>query len=139
MEMQQQAPNENAAQNEQATEEEEMGEFGPQSVDVLQVRPAVDEKLESHLVSDASVFRRYETSVTGFCFLFLQSMGIAASDIGKLKAAGIWTVDGLAHAPKRELEAIKGLSTAKVEKLLKEGPQPSPYSPSSSWLCATCS
>lgn len=49
-------------------------------------------------------------------------MGIAAGDIQKLKAAGIWTVDGLAHAPKRELEAIKGLSTAKVEKLLKEGP-----------------
>lgn len=48
-------------------------------------------------------------------------MGIAAGDIAKLKTAGIWTVDGLAHAPKRELENIKGLSAAKVDKLLKEG------------------
>lgn len=37
MEMQAQAQNENAAQNEQAAEEE-MGEQGPQSLDVLQVR-----------------------------------------------------------------------------------------------------
>jgi DNA repair protein RAD51 len=48
-------------------------------------------------------------------------VGIAAADIQKLQTAGIYTVDGLAHAPKRELESIKGLSTAKVEKLLKEG------------------
>ena len=48
-------------------------------------------------------------------------MGIAAADIAKLKTAGVWTVDGLAHAPRRELENIKGLSSAKVEKLLKEG------------------
>lgn len=51
----------------------------------------------------------------------LQEMGIPASDIQKLQNAGIFTVDGLARAPRRELEAVKGLSSAKVDKLLKEG------------------
>jgi hypothetical protein len=36
-------------------------------------------------------------------------------------AGGIHTLEALAHAPKRELTAIKGLSEAKVEKLQKEG------------------
>jgi DNA repair protein RAD51 len=51
----------------------------------------------------------------------VQNVGIPASDIQKLQNAGIYTVDGLARAPRRELEAIKGLSSAKVDKLLKEG------------------
>jgi hypothetical protein len=51
----------------------------------------------------------------------MQDVGIPSSDIQKLQNAGIFTVDGLARAPRRELEAVKGLSTAKVDKLLKEG------------------
>ena len=43
------------------------------------------------------------------------------ADIQKLQNAGIYTVDGLARTAKRELEGIKGLSAAKVDKLLKEG------------------
>ena len=46
---------------------------------------------------------------------------MAAGDIKKLKEGGINTVDALAHAAKRELVAIKGLSEAKVEKIQKEG------------------
>ena len=38
MEMQAQAPNENAAENEQEQAMEDGGEVGPQSIDVLQVR-----------------------------------------------------------------------------------------------------
>lgn len=47
-----------------------------------------------------------------------------AADIKKLMDGGIHTLEALAHAAKRELTAIKGLSEAKVEKLQKEGEQP---------------
>jgi DNA repair protein RAD51 len=53
--------------------------------------------------------------------LFLQAHGIPAADIKKLIEGGVHTLEALAHAPKRELTAIKGLSEAKVEKLQKEG------------------
>ena len=43
------------------------------------------------------------------------------ADIKKLTEGGIHTIEALAHAPKKELLAIKGLSEAKVEKLQKEG------------------
>ena len=46
---------------------------------------------------------------------------MAAGDIKKLKEGGINTVDALAHASKRELVAIKGLSEAKIDKIQKEG------------------
>lgn len=50
----------------------------------------------------------------------LQAQGIPAVDIKKLVEGGIHTVESLAHASKKELLAIKGLSEAKVEKLQKE-------------------
>ena len=34
------------------------------------------------------------------------------------------TIDAVAHAPKKELLAIKGMSEAKVEKIQKEGETP---------------
>jgi hypothetical protein len=49
-----------------------------------------------------------------------QSQGVAMADIKKLTEGGIHTVEALAHTPKKELLAIKGLSEAKVEKLQKE-------------------
>lgn len=48
-------------------------------------------------------------------------MGVAAADIKKLRDGGINTVEALAHAPKKELLSIKGISEAKVEKIQKEG------------------
>lgn len=54
--------------------------------------------------------------VSGF-----QAHGIPAADIKKLKEGGIHTIEALAHAPKKELTMIKGISEAKVEKLQKEG------------------
>ncbi|KAI8463444.1 MAG: hypothetical protein J3K34DRAFT_146910 [Monoraphidium minutum] len=50
----------------------------------------------------------------------LQSHGIPAADIKKLREGGIHTVEALAHAPKKELTMIKGISEAKVEKLQRE-------------------
>ena len=39
----------------------------------------------------------------------------------KLQEGGIYTVEQLAHSNRRELVAIKGLSDAKVEKLITAG------------------
>lgn len=50
-----------------------------------------------------------------------QELGVAAADIKKLRDGGINTVEALAHAPKKELLSIKGISEAKVEKIQKEG------------------
>lgn len=51
----------------------------------------------------------------------LQELGTSAADIKKLKEGGINTVEALARATKRELCAIKGISEAKVTKLLSDG------------------
>ena len=51
----------------------------------------------------------------------MQELGVAAADIKKLRDGGINTVEALAHAPKKELLSIKGISEAKVEKIQKEG------------------
>lgn len=51
----------------------------------------------------------------------LQTVGIPAADIPKLREKGICTVDALVRAPKRELLMIKGLTEAKIENMLKEG------------------
>ena len=49
---------------------------------------------------------------------------MAASDIKKLLEAGIHTVEGLAHASKKSLKDIKGLSEMKVDKLKAAGTSP---------------
>lgn len=46
--------------------------------------------------------------------------GITNADLKKLKEAGYHTVDGVAHALKKTLLLIKGLSDAKIDKLLQE-------------------
>ncbi|KAJ1628899.1 Rad51-domain-containing protein [Pavlovales sp. CCMP2436] len=45
--------------------------------------------------------------------------GITAADVKKLKEKGYHTVESCIHAPKKELEAVKGLSENKVEKILE--------------------
>jgi len=47
----------------------------------------------------------------------LQEHGIAANDIMKLTTAGYHTVESIAHATKRKLSDIKGISEAKVIKI----------------------
>lgn len=46
-----------------------------------------------------------------------QQHGIPAADIKKLREGGVHTVEHLAHAPKRQLAEIKGISEAKIEKM----------------------
>eukprot|EP00999_Lentomonas_sp_LEN2_P002660 NODE_536_length_1386_cov_108.259730_g501_i0.p1 GENE.NODE_536_length_1386_cov_108.259730_g501_i0~~NODE_536_length_1386_cov_108.259730_g501_i0.p1 ORF type:complete len:353 (-),score=72.66 NODE_536_length_1386_cov_108.259730_g501_i0:227-1285(-) len=48
----------------------------------------------------------------------LQELGIAPGDVTKLKQAGIHTVGGLQMQTKKTLCAVKGLSEAKIDKLL---------------------
>lgn len=50
-----------------------------------------------------------------------QEHGIAAADIAKLRSGGIHTIEQVAHATKKELGLLKGLSDAKVEKLQAAG------------------
>ncbi|KAL1926184.1 hypothetical protein VTP01DRAFT_6049 [Rhizomucor pusillus] len=50
----------------------------------------------------------------------LEQYGIAISDIKKLKDAGYHTVEAVAYTPRKALLAIKGLSEAKADKILKE-------------------
>merc|ERR1719359_2119211 len=49
----------------------------------------------------------------------LQECGINAADILKLKSAGMCTVKGLLMTTRKELGNIKGLSEAKIEKMLE--------------------
>uniref|UniRef100_A0A9I9DAH0 DNA repair protein RAD51 homolog n=1 Tax=Cucumis melo TaxID=3656 RepID=A0A9I9DAH0_CUCME len=49
----------------------------------------------------------------------LQASGIAAMDVKKLKDAGLCTVESVAYSPRKELLQIKGISEAKVDKIIE--------------------
>ena len=53
--------------------------------------------------------------------LLYQACGISAVDIKKLKDVGHCTVEVVAYSPKKELVQIKGLSDAKVDKIIEAG------------------
>uniref|UniRef100_A0A0D3HP12 DNA repair protein RAD51 homolog n=3 Tax=Oryza TaxID=4527 RepID=A0A0D3HP12_9ORYZ len=48
----------------------------------------------------------------------LQASGIAALDVKKLKDSGLYTVESVAYTPRKDLLQIKGISEAKVDKIL---------------------
>ncbi|XP_044255963.1 DNA repair protein RAD51 homolog 1-like [Tribolium madens] len=50
----------------------------------------------------------------------LEGNGITAADLKKLKDAGFHSIESLAYTPKKTLVAIKGMSEAKIDKLLAE-------------------
>ena len=56
-----------------------------------------------------------------YFFSVLKACGIAAADTKKLKDAGLCTVEAVAYSPKKDLIQIKGLSEAKVEKIIEAG------------------
>ncbi|TYI79714.1 hypothetical protein E1A91_D05G039900v1 [Gossypium mustelinum] len=49
----------------------------------------------------------------------LQELGIASLDVKKLKDAGLCTVESIAYAPRKDLLQIKGISEAKVDKIIE--------------------
>nr|XP_029123829.1 DNA repair protein RAD51 homolog isoform X3 [Elaeis guineensis] len=49
----------------------------------------------------------------------LQASGIAALDVKKLKDAGLCTVESVAYSPRKDLLHIKGISEAKVDKIIE--------------------
>ncbi|KAD3068414.1 hypothetical protein E3N88_36294 [Mikania micrantha] len=49
----------------------------------------------------------------------IRASGIAALDIKKLKDAGLCTVESVAYSPRKELLQIKGISEAKVDKIVE--------------------
>ena len=48
----------------------------------------------------------------------LEEKGINAGDIKKLEEAGFHTVEAVAFTPKKHLVIVKGLSEAKVDKII---------------------
>uniref|UniRef100_A0A1B6CDI5 DNA repair protein RAD51 homolog n=1 Tax=Clastoptera arizonana TaxID=38151 RepID=A0A1B6CDI5_9HEMI len=50
----------------------------------------------------------------------LESQGLSAGDVNKLREAGYHTVESVAFAPKKHLITIKGISEAKADKILTE-------------------
>lgn len=53
--------------------------------------------------------------------MYYQGSGIAAVDVKKLKDAGLCTVEAVAYSPRKELLLIKGISEAKVDKIVEAG------------------
>ncbi|RZC78016.1 hypothetical protein C5167_002204 [Papaver somniferum] len=51
--------------------------------------------------------------------LFLKVVGVASVDVKKLKDASLCTVEAVAYSPRKELLLIKGISDAKVDKILE--------------------
>uniref|UniRef100_A0A7N0V1K5 DNA repair protein RAD51 homolog n=1 Tax=Kalanchoe fedtschenkoi TaxID=63787 RepID=A0A7N0V1K5_KALFE len=51
----------------------------------------------------------------------LQASGIAALDVKKLKEAGLCTVEAVVYSPRKDLLQIKGISEAKVDKIVEAG------------------
>ena len=49
----------------------------------------------------------------------LQEQGISATDIKKLEEAGYHTIEAVAFTPKKHLVLVKGLSEAKVDKIIE--------------------
>ncbi|CAL4991442.1 unnamed protein product [Urochloa decumbens] len=49
----------------------------------------------------------------------LQASGIAALDVKKLKDSGLHTVEAVAYTPRKDLLLIKGISEAKVDKIVE--------------------
>jgi hypothetical protein len=64
----------------------------------------------------------------------VQEMGIAAADIKKLREASYHVIEAVAHATKRELLLVKGLSEAKVNKIKEAGRRPFTPCPQECWL-----
>ena len=50
-----------------------------------------------------------------------KASGIASIDVKKLKDAGLCTVESVAYSPRKELLQIKGISDAKVDKIIEAG------------------
>ena len=53
----------------------------------------------------------------------LQNKGIALADVKKLSEAGYKTVESIAFTPKKTLINVKGLSEAKVDKIIEASHQ----------------
>jgi len=51
----------------------------------------------------------------------VQASGIAALDVKKLKDSGMHTVQAVAYTPRKDLLQIKGISEAKVDKIIEAG------------------
>ncbi|KXZ53172.1 hypothetical protein GPECTOR_7g1064 [Gonium pectorale] len=75
---------------------------------------AAEAALEAHVQDEAGAVEDDFESIDK-----LQQMGISAADIKKAKEGGVHTAQALLMIPKRHLAEIKGLSEAKVDKMVE--------------------
>ncbi|KAK6944690.1 hypothetical protein RJ641_025792 [Dillenia turbinata] len=59
-------------------------------------------------------------------FGFHRHLGFAALDVKKLIDAGFYTVESVAYASRKDLLQIKGISEAKVDKIIEAASQVAP-------------
>ena len=101
-----------AREQDQAQPQDGAEQAGPYPIEQLQASVLLGSMPEWHkLIVVIMVFNAFVP----------QELGVSAAEIKKLKEGGVNTVEALAHATKRELCAIKGMSEAKVVKLQMEG------------------
>ncbi|KAG2204041.1 hypothetical protein INT47_007035 [Mucor saturninus] len=82
-----------------------------------------EESLNAEVQDDSFVPEEEETedeSLSCSLVASLENNGISPSDIKKLQGAGFFTIESIAYTPKKVLLSIKGLSEAKVEKIIRE-------------------
>ncbi|KAI8138699.1 Rad51-domain-containing protein [Fennellomyces sp. T-0311] len=81
---------------------------------------AAKEIMASFQEDDEDMGEEAAVDVTLLESLEASTRGIPPGDIKKLKEAGYHTVESVTYTPKKALVAIKGLSEAKIEKIIKE-------------------
>jgi Helix-hairpin-helix domain/Rad51 len=108
-------------ENDACCQEEGIGYPTHLPLEMLQVRPLFCILLFLWSLSSRSSAKWISRFPDYFELHLFQELGVGAAEIKKLKDGHIHTVDALAHASKKELAQIKGLSEAKVVKLKEAG------------------
>ncbi|CEP12164.1 hypothetical protein [Parasitella parasitica] len=80
----------------------------------------LDDTNEDELVEEQEQEIEGSSAVLVTLLKVWQDHGVQEADIIKLQAAGFYTIDAIAYSPRKMLLAIKGLSEAKVDKIMKE-------------------
>jgi len=75
--------------------------------------------MEAEFTTEQQVEEEEYVQAGPYPIQLLEQSGIAATDIKKLVEQGYHTVEGVAHAAKRDLVKLKGLSEAKIDKIHK--------------------
>ncbi|KAI7899139.1 spindle A-like protein [Cokeromyces recurvatus] len=79
-----------------------------------------EQEIEESTNTKEICLNQEENEASDFLITTLESHGVQMSDIKRLQSEGFYTIDSVAYTPRKALIAIKGLSEAKVDKIIKE-------------------